>query len=183
MARIPYMNPDETPEATLRALSGRRQINIFRLIGQSKNAAPNVLALGHTLSKGSSLPPVDREVVILRVAHLSGAAYQAHEHHAVALRHGFTEEKIAAVANYPQESARSELTAFEHKLIEFTDSIVTTTTVSDELFAQISGTYDHSRLVELVMLIGFYMMVGRVMNTFEIELETGPVDTFPVIGE
>jgi AhpD family alkylhydroperoxidase len=183
MARIPYMNPEEAPKETLRALSGRRQINIFRLIGQSTNAAPDVLALGQTLSKGSSLPPVDREVVILRVAQLSQAAYQAREHHAVALRYGFTEEKIAAVANYPQPAAQTELSEFECALIEFTDSIVKTTTASDAQFAEIATAYDHSRLVELVMLIGFYMMVGRVMNTFEIELETGPVDTFPVYSE
>ncbi|MCX6499411.1 MAG: carboxymuconolactone decarboxylase family protein [Arthrobacter sp.] len=178
MARIPYINLETAPERTLRALEGKRSINIFRLVAQSDNAAPEVLALGHVLSRGSSLPAVDREVVILRVARLSGAAYQAHEHHAVALRHGFSEEKIAAVAAYPGSGTKGQLTEFEQHLIEFTDSVVQTTTVPDEQFRRIAAVYDHSKLVELVLMIGFYMMVGRVMNTFQVELETGPVGEF-----
>lgn len=178
MARIPYVDLAAAPERTLQALDGKRSINIFRLIAQSDNAAPEVLALGQVLSRGSSLPPAEREVVILRVAQLSQARYQAHEHHAVALRHGFTEEKIAAVAEYPAAGSAQHLTEFERDLIEFTDAVVQTTTVPDELFARVADSYDHSKLVELVLIIGFYMMVGRVMNTFEVELETGPVEPF-----
>jgi len=178
MARIPYFDPEQAPERTLRALDGRRKINIFRLVAQSDNAGAEVLALGQQLSRGSSLDPAEREVVILRVAQLSQAAYQAHEHHAVALRHGFTEEKIAAVAAYPARDSGRHLTEFERTLIEFTDSVVETTTVPQELFTRVAAAYDHSRLVELVLMIGFYMMVGRVMNTFEVDLETGPVEQF-----
>ena len=178
MARIPYIDVETAPERTLHALEGKRSINIFRLIAQSDNAAPEVLALGHVLSRGSSLPPVDREVVILRVARLSQAAYQAHEHHAVALRHGFTEAKITAVAQYPAAGSAGHLTEFERHLIEFTDSVVQTTTAPDEVFTRIAAAYDNSRLVELVLMIGFYMMVGRVMNTFDVDLETGPVGEF-----
>lgn len=178
MARIPYFNPENTPERTLRALAGKRKINIFRLIARSDNAAPEVLALGQVLSRGSSLPPVHREIVILRVAHLSQAAYQAHEHHAVALRHGLTEEKIAAVSAYPAAASEEHLGQFERDLIDFTDAVVKTTTVQDDLFEKVAAVYDDSRLVELVLMIGFYMMVGRVMNTFRVELETGAVGQF-----
>lgn len=178
MTRIPYFNPESAPEATLRALDGRRQINIFKLIAQSDNAAADVLKLGHTLSRGSSLVTVHREVVILRVAKLTGAGYQAHEHHAVALRAGFSEEKIQAVADYPDDSMIATLTSIEHLLIDFTDAIIKTTTVPDELFREVHNHFGDSKTVELVLLIGFYMMIGRVMNTFEVDLEDGPVETF-----
>ncbi|MGA7205819.1 MAG: carboxymuconolactone decarboxylase family protein [Specibacter sp.] len=180
MARIPYLDVHTAPQRTLTALAGKRKINIFRLIAQSENAAPEVLALGHVLSRGSSLPPVEREVVILRVAKLGNAKYQAHEHHSVALRHGFSEEKIRDVAQYPVVGTLDSLSDFERKLIDFTDAVVQTASVPDDLFDGIAAVYDNSRMVELVLLIGFYMMVGRVMNTFEIELETGPVGTFQV---
>lgn len=178
MARIPYVDVQTAPERTLNALSGKRKINIFRLIAKSENAGPEVFALGQVLSRGSSLPPVEREVVILRVAELNKAAYQAHEHHAVALRHGFSEEKISAVAKYPAQGTADIFTDFERLLIDFTDAVVHTASAPDELFAGVAAIYDDSQMVELVLLIGFYMMVGRVMNTFEVELETGPVDTF-----
>ncbi|NVN00181.1 carboxymuconolactone decarboxylase family protein [Arthrobacter sp. SDTb3-6] len=178
MARIPYLDEQTASNRTLSALAGKRKINIFRLIAQSENAAPEVLALGQVLSRGSSLPPVDREVVILRVAELSKAQYQAHEHHAVALRHGFSEDKIRAVAEYPAMDSHEHLTDFERSLIDFTDAVVRETSAPDELFECIATVYDNSRMVELVLIIGFYMMVGRVMNTFNIELESGPVGTF-----
>src|SRR5690606_13127608 len=113
-------------------------------------------ALGHKLSRGSSLDHVHREVVILRVAHLTGAAYQWHEHTAVAKRVGFTPDKTDAVAAYPGEAGH-EFEAFEKTLLDFTDAVVRTSTAPDELFAAVAAEYDHSRLVELVLLIGFYM--------------------------
>ncbi|MFI1459106.1 carboxymuconolactone decarboxylase family protein [Nocardia carnea] len=178
MARIPYFDPDNAPDRVVRAMAGKRKINIFRMIANSQNSAPEVLALGQTLSRGSSLDPVHREVVILRVAHLTGAAYQWHEHTAVAERVGFTRSKIEAVAAYSGEAAASEFAPFEILLLDFTDAVVRTTTVPDEVFDAVGAEYNESELVELVLLIGFYMMVGRVMNTFRLELETGPVDTY-----
>ena len=97
MARIPYFDPEQAPERVLHAMAGKRKINIFRMVANSENSAPEVLALGQTLSKGSSLDPTHREVVILRVAHLTNAAYQWHEHTTVAKRVGFTAEKIDAI--------------------------------------------------------------------------------------
>ncbi|HEX5595202.1 MAG TPA: carboxymuconolactone decarboxylase family protein [Micromonosporaceae bacterium] len=178
MARIPYFDPDSAPERVLRAMAGKRKINIFRMIANSENCAPEVLALGQALSKGSSLDPVHREIVILRVAHLTGAAYQWHEHTAVAQRVGFTPAKIDAVAAYPTQDQATTFTPFERTLLEFTDAVVATTTASDELFDAVRAQYDNSRLVELVLLIGFYMMVGRVMNTFQLELQTEAVDFY-----
>lgn len=179
MPRIQYADLQGLPASTRRALAGRRQINVFKMIANSTNAAADVLTLGRTMSVGSSLPPSEREIVILRVAHLTNAAYMAHEHHAVALRHGFSASKIASVASYPDDQSLSDLDDFERELIGFTDAVVLTGNAPDESFQAMEVHYDRSRLVELVMLIGFYMMVGRVMNTFEIELEDGPVDVFP----
>lgn len=177
MARIPYFDPDTAPDHVLRALSGKRKINVFRMIANAENCAPEVLALGQKLSKGSSLDQVHREVVILRVAHLTGAAYQWHEHTAVAKRVGFTQEKIDAVAAHPA-AADHDFDPFERVLLDFTDAVVRTATAPDALFDAVAAEYEHSRLVELVLLIGFYMMVGRVMNTFELELQTEAVGSY-----
>lgn len=183
MARIPYIDPAAIPGRVATALAGKRQINVFRMIANAENCAPEVFALGHRLSRGSSLDHVHREVVILRTAAATGAEYQWHEHAAVATRVGFTPEKIEAVRQYPDEAAAAVFSPFERTLLEFTDAVIATTTAPDELFEAIRAEYDDSRTVELVLLVGFYMMVGRVMNTFEIELETGPVDNFPLVQE
>ena len=178
MARIPYFDPAKAPDATLRALDGRRQINIFRLIARADNVAPEVLELGYKLSKGSSLDPAVREVVILRVAELTGAVYQAKEHNVVAQRIGFSPEKISAIEKYPAGDFDALLSEFEQHLIDFTDEIVHSSNASDRLFNIVHEQLGDSKTVEIVLLVGFYMMIGRVMNTFEIELESKRVDTF-----
>ncbi|MDO5699083.1 MAG: carboxymuconolactone decarboxylase family protein [Dermatophilus congolensis] len=178
MARIPYFDPETGAQRVRAALAGKRAINVFRMVANSENSGPEVLALGHTLSRGSSLDPLHREVVILRVAHLSGAHYMWHEHTAVATRVGFTPEKIAAIAAY-DGAPLDELEPFDLSLLRFTDEVFHTTTAADDVFNAIRAVFDDSHLVELVLLIGFYMMVARVMNTFEIEIQEEPVGTFP----
>jgi len=56
--------------------------------------------------------------------------------------------------------------------------VVITATAPDELFEAVRTDYNDSRVVELVLLIGFYMMVARVMNTFQLELETEKVGNY-----
>ncbi len=102
-----------------------------------------------------------------------------HEHTAVSRRHKLSDEWINAVAQYPAASAAEVLSDFEVLLVRFVDDVVANANASDDLFAAMSEHYDNSVLVELVLLIGFYMMVGRAMNTFDIELQDGPVDLFP----
>ncbi|MDO1484622.1 4-carboxymuconolactone decarboxylase [Rhodococcus rhodochrous] len=177
MARIPYFDPEKASDRVLKSLAGKRKINVFRMIANSENCAPEVFALGQTVSKGSSLDPVHREVVILRVAHLSGANYQWHEHTVVAQRVGLSPKKIDSVASYPEKGAE-EFDPFEELLLRFTDAVVETTTTPDEVFDAIHARYGDSKMVELVLIIGFYMMVGRIMNTFELELETHPVESY-----
>lgn len=178
MARIPYFNSETASGRIKDSLNGRRQINVFKLIGQADNAAAEVFDLGFKMSKGSLLDPVLREIVILRVAALTKAEYQAHEHHAIALRNGLSERKIQAVANFPVGEEKIELSEFEQQLIGFVDAVVSTSTAPDRLFDPMHAYFGDSQIVELVLVIGFYMMVGRVMNTFEIELESGPVSNF-----
>ena len=54
------------------------------------------------------------------------------------------------------------------------------TTAPEDVFRRVKERFSRSQLVELVLLIGFYMMVSRVMNTFEIDHESGPAETFKI---
>lgn len=176
MARIDYFDPETSEDHVIRAMGGKKKLNIFKMIANSENAGPEVLELGKKLSVGSSLDHVVREIVILRVGYLSNAAYEIRQHTAVARRVGLSDELIDAIGEYPE--SEFAFTEEQRGYLEFTDAVVEETTVSDELFSFASQRLTNSQLVELVLLIGFYMLVCRVMNTFEIDLETGPVDTF-----
>lgn len=178
MARIDYFDPESASPEIVRALEGKKKINIFRMIANSDCAGAEVLALGQKLSHGSSLDHVDREIVILRVGHLSGASYEVKQHTAVARRVGLSDDKIEAIGTFPDTSF--DFNQAELDLIAFTDAVVKETTPPDYVFRRVQGRYSRSQLVELVLLIGFYMMVSRVMNTFEIDHESGPAETYKI---
>lgn len=178
MARIEYFDPENASPRIVRALDGKKKINIFRMIANSDGAGAEVLALGQRLSHGSSLDHNDREIVILRVGHLSGASYEIKQHTAVARRVGLSDEKIQAIGEYPETGFVFDDS--ERDLIAFTDAVVHETTPREDVFRRVEDRYSRSQLVELVLLIGFYMMVSRVMNTFEIDHESGPAETFKI---
>lgn len=176
MARIDYFDPATAPPHIITALAGKKKLNIFQMIANSDGAGAETLALGQRLSHGTSLDHVDREIVILRVGKLSGASYEIKQHTAVARRVGLSDKKIQAIGEYPETDFVFD--DAERDLIAFTDAVVHETTPPEDVFRRVEGRYSRSQLVELVLLIGFYMMVSRVMNTFEIDLESGPAETF-----
>lgn len=176
MARIPYFDPTTATPEQAKALAGKRAINIFKMIANSENAGPEVLTLGQKLSKGSSLDHVLREVVILRVGYLSNAEYELDQHTRVARRVGLSNNLIEAIGEFPNSDFGFDPVHLD--FIKFTDSVVQQTRPNDELFEAVSKHLDHSQLVELVLLIGFYMMVCRVMNTFDLELESGSASSW-----
>lgn len=178
MARIPYFNPSEATPEQIKALAGKRAINIFRMIANSENAGIETLALGQKLSRGSSLDHTLREVVILRVGYLSKAEYELDQHRKVAKRVGLTDDLIEAIGQYPETDFEFEPT--HEDFLKFTDAVVKETRPSDEVFDCVTRQVNRSQLVELVLLIGFYMMVSRVMNTFDLELETGDTATWDI---
>ena len=107
MARIDYFDPETAPPHIITALGGKKKINIFKMIANSEGAGAEVLALGQRLTHGSSLDHVDREVVILRVGHLSGASYEIKQHTAVARRVGLSDEKNPGYRRVPGDPVSS----------------------------------------------------------------------------
>lgn len=176
MARIDYFDPENCPEDVIRAMAGKKRLNIFRMIANSENAGPETLALGKKLSHGTTLDHEIREVVILRVGYLSKAAYELKQHTTVARRVGLSDELIRAIGEYPDTGYQFRDEHLDY--LRFTDAVVHETTPPEEVFTRVCRRLTRSQLVELVLLIGFYMMVSRVMNTFEIDLETGPVEPY-----
>lgn len=178
MSRIPYFDPKRASNRVKIALSGKRKINVFRMIANSENCAPEVFELGYKLSKGSSLEPQHREVAILRVAHAIGAEYLWQEHTAIAQRVGLSAEKIDSIAAFPNQSGAETLDAFDVALLTFTDELIESSYVRDEAFGAIRQAYDESHLVELILLVGFYTMVGRVTKTLHVDLQAGDPGSF-----
>jgi len=56
-------------------------------------------------------------------------------------------------------------------IVQFTDEIVHNVKPTDDSMNRVMGILNNRSLVELVFAIGFYMMVARVLETFEVDLD------------
>lgn len=168
MPRIPYFDLIKAPAEITDPLGSRPPLNIYRMLAHATSAAPGFLKLGGALLRESELDPKLRELAILRVGVLSGAGYEVHQHKRIAARAGLSEEKIAAINSGPDSGV---FTSLEQSILRFTDEVVHKVKAPDTMFADLLAQLGNRQMTELVLTIGFYMMVCRFLENFEVEIE------------
>lgn len=168
MARVPYFDLSQAPASYTELLGKRPPLNLYRMLPHAGPAAEGFLKLGGALLRENALDSCLREIAILRVGMLSGAGYEVHQHKRVARNVGLSEEKIAALEPGADTSALSPL---EQLVLRFTDQLVEHVKAPDEMFAELQRHFDQRQLAELVLTIGFYMMVSRFLENFEVDIE------------
>lgn len=168
MARIPYFDLDQAPESYTRLIASRPPLNLYRMLPHAGKVAEGFLALGAAILREGQLDPRLREIAILRTGILCGASYEVHQHRRVARRVGLSEAKIAALE---KDADRSALDATEALLLEFTDQVVLQVKAPDASFDALCTRLSQAQVAELVLVIGFYMLVSRFLENFEIDIE------------
>lgn len=169
MARIPYFDMDRAPASYTELLAGRQPLNLFRMLPYAGKAAEGFLQLGGALLRAGELDPRLREIAILRVGILSNAGYEVHQHRRVARRVGLGEDKVAALEN---GAAIDALNEDERAVLAFTDQLVRDVKAPRDMFRDMHRRLGERALAELVLTVGYYMMVCRFLENFEVDIET-----------
>lgn len=167
MSRIPdYATAD--PSGAEQRLAQWPKMNVTRMIAHAGRIFDAFQTYGIGLLTKTRLDPVLREVAILRVGALSGSAYEVHHHRRLSRQIGMSEAKIeAAVSGAPGTA----LTALETAVLRFTEEVVLNVRASDGALAALRGPLSDEELMELTLIIGNYMAVARVLETFGVEIE------------
>ncbi|MFD4369477.1 carboxymuconolactone decarboxylase family protein [Rhodococcus sp. NPDC058521] len=122
-----------------------------------------------TVFPKASLEPKLREMTILRVAAVSGSAYERMQHIDSAHSAGVTDAEVAAL-----ESGRyDELTNQEAAVLRFVDELIDTPKAATTRKAALQ-TLGDVNLATLTVLVGCYMMTARFVETLDIELDDAP---------
>ena len=170
MARLPYVDPEQASEPARDALSRVPPLNIFRMLANADSAFRPWLRWGAALLGQLQLDPLLRELAILRVARLTPhAEYEWVQHVPIAEAVGASEEQVAALARDEPEAAC--FSDQERLVLRFTTEVVQDARASDEALEGLRRTLSPREIVELLMVIGNYMMVARVMATTDMELD------------
>ena len=168
MARIPYPNLEDLPEKVRVAAEKLPPLNIMKMFLNAPTNAIPLLVFGQSILTKQELDDHLRELAILRVAHLTGANYEWTQHVPLAKETGVTDAQVEAI---PQGAGSDAFNEVEKKVIRFTDEVTQDVKASAETFAALEKDLGPRQMVELALAIGFYGMVARVMESFEVELE------------
>jgi 4-carboxymuconolactone decarboxylase len=152
MARLPYADISERLP----------QLNIFKLLANAQTAFRPFMEYGRALLVDLELDPVVREQAILRVAALTpGAEYEWVQHEAIGRAVGMTGEQIEAC----RDGDPGDL------VLRFTEEVIRDAAPGEATFAAMSKRFPPRQIVELILVIGNYMMLARLMATAQIDLD------------
>lgn len=146
--------------------SGGGPPNLFTTLARHRRMYRPWLVFAGTLMPGGSLPRNESELLILRVAHLTGCAYERGHHEALGKRAGLSDEQIARVGEGPDAAGWS---AREASMLRATDELHHTRTLGDETWSELAGLLSHRQLIELPMLVGHYEMLAMTLNSLRVQ--------------
>jgi alkylhydroperoxidase family enzyme len=148
--------------------SGSEVINLMKSLAHSPKIFRDWNRLGITLLLKGDLSPRLRELAILRVGDLAQANYEWTKHVPIALQAGASQGKIDDLHNWADSTQFDDQ---ERAVLQYTDEVARNIKASDETFNKITAFLSEKEIVELTTTIGYYGMVCRVLETFEIQLE------------
>jgi alkylhydroperoxidase family enzyme len=174
MARIPLIEEAAHPELAepiARIKAGRRGglLNVYKLLLHSPALAQTWFDHNGAVRWKTELTGRLREIVIIRIAHLNGIDYVLGQHvPGLAVAEGLTLAECDALADW---RATDLFDARERAALAYAEAMTMTTTVPDEVFAEVRRHFNDREIVELSVLIGTYIMHNRVMKALAIDLE------------
>lgn len=124
---------------------------------------------GHFV-RNATIPPRDRELLILRTAWLSRGDYIWARHNVMGQDAGLTQMEISRITMGPNET---EWTDFEAALLTAADELHTSRFVSDATWKTLAQRYSESQRREVVLIVGNYTQLSMFHNTLGAQLEPG----------
>ncbi|CAN5513325.1 carboxymuconolactone decarboxylase family protein [soil metagenome] len=168
MANIPYADLGDPAIKPLvdRIVAERGSVlHLYQMLLHSPPVAEGWLALLTAIRHNCSLSPALRELVIMRVAAVNGASYEAAQHAPIALREGVTQQQLD---DLPDWKSSSSFTPIQRAVLELTDTMTTTVQVQPATLAALKPFLNERELVELVATIASYNMVSRFLEALAI---------------
>lgn len=170
MARLPELSLAEATPRVRSALEQLPPLAIFRVIANAQGSFVDWLRFGRDCLDGELFDPLLRELAILRVARLTpGAEYEWAQHVPILLAVGGSPEQVAALESNEVEA--QALGEDGRLVVRFTTQVVLDAAPEDATFKLMSARFTSAEIVQLLLVIGQYMMLARVMATAQLEVD------------
>lgn len=168
MARIPYADltsPEAKPIVDRIVAERGSVLHLYQMLLNSPPIASGWLNYLTAVRQQSTLPGALRELVIMRVAVINGAPYEAEQHAPIALKEGITQ---AQLDDLNQWETSTQFDATQRAALAYCDAMTKNVQVPAEVFAAVRAQFSNRLLVELTATVGAYNMVSRFLEALDI---------------
>ena len=174
MASLPYADLTRSDVAPLveRIVAERGHVlHLYRMLLHSPPLAEGWLGFLTAVRQRLTLRADLRELVIMRVAILNGAPYEADQHAPIALREGVTQRQLDTLAHWTEADC---FDAGQRAVLALTDTMTRQVQVPAKVLDSVRGWLGERELVELVATIAAYNMVSRFLEALHIHSDDAP---------
>ncbi len=180
MARLPYLDRADLPPEFQDLLE--RNINLHRLLVHSPIATRAWHIFARFIRHESRLDPRLRELAILQVGYIERSEYEFSHHIKIGREYGVSDDDIRAIG---EETAgrSSNLDPLAKAVLRAAREMTQGLAISERTFQELQQGLDNERLTDLVLTIGFYNAVVRILATLKIDVEDDYkkyLDEFPL---
>jgi len=161
---------DETRGMLERLRVDGRVFNIFRTLAAHPKLLKQWLVFGNYILNKSTLPPRERELLILRTGWLCRAEYEWGQHVVIGKRAGLTNDEINRTKEGPDAPGWNE---FDATLLRAADELHAQAFISDAVWNTLAASYNTQQLLDLIFTVGQYNLESMALNTLGVQLDEG----------
>ena len=144
--------------------------NIFKTLSHHPDLFRRWLVFGNHVLFKSTLPPRERELIILRIGWLCEAEYEWAQHVLIGKEAGLTAEEIDRIKAGPNARGWSEA---DKLLLQATDELRKDAFITDATWNGLCQHFDTKQLMDVVFAVGQYNLVSMALNTLGVQLDDG----------
>lgn len=149
-----------------------RVYNVFSTLANHPELMREWFTFATYILGRNSLPPRDREILILRIGWLCNAEYEWAQHVRIGKKAGLSDDDIRRIRQGPAAEGLSEL---DRLLLVATDELHRDAFISDATWSALAKTYTTPQMMDLVFTVGQYNLVSMALNSFGVQLDSNLV--------
>jgi alkylhydroperoxidase family enzyme len=175
--RLAPLGPENRTEAQKQMLASRADYNIYKTLAHHPDLYARWSPLGQFLLNGSSLPPRERELVMLRMGWLCQSEYEWSQHARIAkTTAGMTAAEVHRIADGPKASGWND---FERALLHMVDELRYDAMISDTTWQALRTKYSDQQIMESLFTASQYQLVSMALNSLGVQLDPELADRLP----
>lgn len=146
--------------------AGTGDAHLFSTLGRTGRLFRGWLHYSGMLMPFGRLGRFEGEMIILRVAHLRGSAYETDHHLRLGRRAGITDDLYARIVAGPDSEGWS---ARHRAILRAVDELVSTKDLSDATWSALADHLDDRKLIEFCLLVTQYDGLATTIGTLRLD--------------